>query len=364
MQTAWSGQYLDGKTAKKHDVAVELTGEGLRITLSSGEVRLWPYLNIRQTQGYYQGDPVQLEFGDKLPEVLLFQDVAFLEALHQFSPAKARRFHNPTFRKARVRLTVYAAVGVVASVIFMYAVGIPLMAMAVSNQLPLEWEQGMGDSVLNHIAPAEARCQSPQLQEAIDEMIQRYADTGKTRYTYRVYVADSPMFNAFALPGGYIVIMRGLLEKTASPEELAAVMAHEIQHVEKRHVTRKLIEDASIGLMISAIIGDVSGAAVYGVVAARTLTTLSYSRRSEREADEEGMKMFIAAGLDPRAMIRFYKTMEEDPGQISIPQYLSTHPQTGERIERLRNLAVDHDRPDYTLLSSHDRWEKIKYGCN
>jgi hypothetical protein len=95
IQITWQGHYLDGKTADKQPVEIQLLGEGLRITTKSGAVFLWPYREIRQTQGFYRNEPVQLERGGKIPEILLIQDHEFLTSLHLFTPKAAKRFHNP-----------------------------------------------------------------------------------------------------------------------------------------------------------------------------------------------------------------------------------------------------------------------------
>jgi len=126
--------------------------------------------------------------------------------------------------------------------------------------------------------------------------------------SFKVFVVKSSIFNAVALPGGNIVVFSGLLENAESPESLAAVLAHEMQHIKKRHVTKKIIEDSSTGLIISAVSGDVTGSMLYGAKIARTLAVLSYSRQDEEEADDEGMKMLIAANIDPEAMINFLKS--------------------------------------------------------
>jgi predicted Zn-dependent protease len=178
-------------------------------------------------------------------------------------------------------------------------------------------------------------------------------------------VVKSSTFNAVALPGGNIIVFSGLLEKTESPESLAAVLAHEMQHIKKRHVTKKIIEDSSTGLIISAVSGDVTGSMLYGVKIARTLAMLNYSRQDEEAADDGGMKMLIAANLDPEAMIHFFEIMKEKNLNLKMPQYISTHPDLDERISRLKTTIVREraGRHVYTRLSSDNNWNQIKKRC-
>src|SRR5438046_2895507 len=138
-----------------------------------------------------------------------------------------------------------------------------------------------------------------------------------TRFPYplRVYVVDMPTVNAFAAPGGSVVIFRGLLQRTDSPEQLAGVLAHEFQHVLQRHSTRAIIQHTSSGLLIAALTGDVTGPLAYGLEAARVLGHLRYSREAETEAGAEGLTMLLAARVDPAGMITFFEPRKDAAGQ-------------------------------------------------
>ena len=178
-------------------------------------------------------------------------------------------------------------------------------------------------------------------------------------------MTKSPVVNAVALPGGNIVVFGGLLENTRSPEELAGVIAHEMQHISKRHVTKRIIEDSSAGVLISAISGDVTAVMVYGVKIAHTLAMLRYSRQDEEEADAEGMKMILAAGVDPNGMIRFYETLKAKRKMPEIFKYVSTHPDVDERIVKLQSVIAgsgvqEKSRP---VLPQGDDWEHLKKRC-
>ena len=366
IQITWQGYYLDGKTADKQAVDIQLLGEGLRIATKTGTIFLWPYSEIRQTQGFYRNEPVQLERGGKIPEIILIQDHEFLTSLHFFTPKAAKRFHNPASRGLRLRLTLYAAAGILAAGVVFYIWGIPLLAKTITPHIPLKWEKGMGDSALGFLAPEESRCNNQELQKAIDEIVTRLSVADPDPYSFKVFVVKSPVFNAVALPGGNIVVFGGLLEKAQSPEALAAVIAHEMQHVKRRHVTKRIIEDSSTGLIISAVAGDVTGSMLYGLKIARNLAMLSYSRQDEDEADAGGIKMLIAANLDPQAMISFFEIMKEKNSKFKIPQYLSTHPDTVERISRLKTIIdqANTNTHSYIKLSSDNNWNQIKKRCS
>lgn len=364
MRTDWEGYYLDGRTAARHRATIRLMQSGLEVTTASGTTLWWPYEEIRQTQGFYAGEQVRLERGGETPEVLLVPDAAFLTDLHRIAPKLARRFHDPTRRRMRARLTLLAALGAIGVATVLYVWGIPALAALVASRVPVSWEERLGQAVVEHLAPPEKRCADPTRGRLIDDIVATLtAPLPRPPYTFRVMVVNNSTVNAFAAPGGYIVIFRGLLERTRTAEELAGVLAHELQHILQRHATRALLQHASTGLLIAALAGDASGAMTYGLESARALGTLRYSRRNEEEADTEGIRMLLAAGVDPAGMIAFFEVLRKQGGETpGLLTYLSTHPSPADRMESLKALAAQSQRRPVKLLPDYD-WRDITKIC-
>lgn len=364
MRTDWPGSYLDGRTAVRQPASVRLMREGLEITTAAGGTRLWPYRELRQTQGAYAGEEVRLERGGGLPETLLIADAAFLQSLHEVAPHVGPRFHDPRRRSARLRWTIVAAGGVLAATVAIYLWGIPLLAALVTPHVPVAWEETLGRSAVTYLAPPERRCGDAALGAAMDAIVARLLAAGPPApYTMRVYVVNRPVVNALAAPGGHVVIFHGLLERTSTPEELAGVVAHELQHILRRHTTRAVIQDASTGLLLMALTGDVTGPLAYGLQTARTLGELRYSRRAEDEADTEGMKMQLAARIDPAGMIDFFDTIGREEGrQAKALTYFSTHPLAADRIARLKAMAAAWKGTPEPLLPGED-WAALAKRC-
>jgi Zn-dependent protease with chaperone function len=364
MRTDWLGVYLDGRTAARHPATIRLMREGIEITTEAPETRFWPYRELRQTQGFYTGEEVRLERGGDLAEVLLIADIAFLESLHEASPHMGFRFHDPGRRGSRLRWTIVAAASAIAVTGATYLWGIPALAALLAPRVPVAWEQSVGQSAIGYLAPAERRCADPRLGAAMEEMVRRLTSPGPPApYTLRVYVVNRPVVNALAVPGGHVVIFRGLLERTATPEELAGVLAHELQHVLRRHATRAVIQDVSTGLLLMALTGDVTGPLAYGLQTARTLGDLRYSRRAEDEADTEGMKMLLAARVDPAGMIAFFETIQkEEGGRAKALTYLSSHPLAADRIARLKEMAAAGRGTPEPLLPG-ENWPDLAKRC-
>jgi len=152
-------------------------------------------------------------------------------------------------------------------------------------------------------------------------------------HRYRWFVANRPEINAFAAPGGVVVVYSGLIRAADSAEELAGVLTHEVAHAELRHTLRGVIKSLGLRALVALVIGDISGS-VFADAATR-LTELRFSRDAEREADAEGLRRLVAARIDPAGMLRFYEKLAAGE-RLSPPPLLSTHPATGERLESLR----------------------------
>lgn len=189
----------------------------------------------------------------------------------------------------------------------------------------------------------------------------RLAAHGPRKIGYSFFVVNTDVVNAFALPGGFVYINRGLIEETRNLSELAAVIAHEVAHVEERHNVEQLerVQRANIGGALASILlgGTVGGLAQTGIEVAGAAILASYSREAEREADRMGIDLMVAAGIDPEGMVTFFKRLldlhERQP--TLFEQWFSTHPLTEERIAAgreqireippatLRNLTVNSD---------------------
>jgi len=196
---------------------------------------------------------------------------------------------------------------------------------------------------------AQINRELPIIQDAavnryINVLGQRIAAGGTRGLTYRFYVVNTDAVNAFALPGGFVYVNRGLIERADNLAELAGVLAHEIAHVEERHGAEQIerVQRANLGLSLAYIlIGrapsgleraaiQVGGAAVFA----------RYSREAEREADEVAIPLLVRAGIDPNGLVTFFmELLAERQRQPSIlEQWFSTHPTTEERIAEAREV--------------------------
>jgi len=183
----------------------------------------------------------------------------------------------------------------------------------------------------------------------VGERIASVSDRKEVNYTFAV--VDEDDVNAFALPGGYIFIFRGLIEKVENDDELASVVAHEIAHVVARHSIKRL--QGGIGyniLQILMVATGTSGRDAGNINAAFGQLVMSYSREDEALADRMAIKYLKRAGFNPMAMIDFLEKLQEVHRDAPIRPYTSyrSHPHVADRIRMVKQeLIGEVDFTDY-----------------
>lgn len=220
------------------------------------------------------------------------------------------------------------------------------------------------------MSPQDERRQGAELHpEVVKEFGGVYDATGVSRYvamvggglakatelpdqTYTFTVLDSPVVNAFALPGGYVYITRGLMALASDEAELAGVLGHELGHVVARHAAQRYSRGLIVG-GIAGLLGAVTGSETVGNVVAGvgSLTFVQpFSREQELEADRLGIRYITRAGYDPAAMTTFLSKMRQNsrleariagrnPDEVDARDIMSTHPRTVERVRQAMQLA-------------------------
>lgn len=364
--TTWPGQYFDGQSPVPQLARIEIRDAFLEVTTINEERLSWPFQDIRQTQGSYAGEEVRLERPSHLGEMLVIEDAHFLTALHQLAPNKVRHFHDPRTRRRRILFTLGAGIVALPLLWLLYAKGVPALAGPLTQLIPYTWEQSLGNALFSELAPGPMHCTDRRLQQKVDAVLNALvAQIGSTPHSFHVTILDQPIVNAVALPGANILLFRGLLEKTETPEELAGVLAHEIQHIQQRHGMRLLVQNMTLGLLIGALTGDVSGIMAFVLEGAHVLQSLAYNRTAEEEADQKGMQLLLETGINPKGMLSFFRYMQSQSGDRlndHLWQYLSTHPIPKDRVANLEDLTSQKEQA-YRPLFPFDNWKELVLLC-
>jgi predicted Zn-dependent protease len=214
-----------------------------------------------------------------------------------------------------------------------------LSACAVSTQQELD----MGAQYSGQINRQLPIMYDATIQRAINVIGDDIARHGRRGMNYTFYVVNARQVNAFAVPGGYVYVNRGLIERTRNFTELAGVLAHEIGHVEERHGVEQMerLQNANIGLSLAYILlGRAPGGAERAAInVGGGLYLARYGREAENEADRVAIPLLMASGINPNGLVTMFETLlaEQRRSPSGVQQWFSTHPTTQDRIGATRS---------------------------
>lgn len=255
-------------------------------------------------------------------------------------------------RRSRAPAKIAVLVGSLAILILVLVAGVVAgkgrLVRFIAFQIPASAEINLGSSVFEQLKRQSKIVTDPRLEEKLHEVTSRLLPAlANSGYEFKFYILDDTNVNAFALPGGNVIVLAGLLRAAERPEEIAGVLAHEIAHVTERHGLRKIIDMAGLYLVVQSLFGDSTGLAAVVANGSEFLLQQKYSRDFEREADDAGWQYLVASGIDPHGLIDFFKRlMDQEKTNPTVPALLSTHPATLERIHRLETkLKSLNDKP-------------------
>lgn len=216
----------------------------------------------------------------------------------------------------------------------------------------------------------------PWIQETVKNMTWRLNAQARQQAPLALVIIDNPSINAFAAPGGVIGLNTGTILAASSMDELASVVAHEVAHVSQRHYENGADEKRKamlmqIGGMLAAIAastadGDAAAAVMMGSQTAAMNSSMAFSRNNEREADRVGMQIMTQAGYDPRAMPRFFGTMNQQSqlNQVAnrfLPSFVRSHPLSNERLSESQSRAQRYPSLSLTQQQRHQALFDLLY---
>jgi beta-barrel assembly-enhancing protease len=240
--------------------------------------------------------------------------------------------------------------------LFVFAAPVGVLAQGTPVQMPNNKYDKRADVQAGQEAAVEVERQLPMLRDAeiegyINDVGRRLVSSipsqfqhPEFRYTFRVVNARD--INAFALPGGPMYVNRGMIEAARNEGEMAGVMAHEISHVALRHATAQATraQKYQIGSVLGQVVGAVVGGGWGQIISAGSQTyagikVAKYSREFETQADILGAQIMARAGYDPRDLANMFRTIEQQSGGRGGPEWLSSHPNPGNRYQRITQEA-------------------------
>ncbi|WP_420857328.1 M48 family metallopeptidase [Marivivens marinus] len=359
--------FLDGQSAaiRRGRAEVRTLEKQLVILPDDGETIIWRLDDIRLVPDLAGTDQLALRLTGTGTARLLVANATDINLVR----ASARRLTDkePIPNKGRILRWATAAIGSVALIIFVL---VPVMADQLARFLPPAGEKALGDATLLQIRRALDEtgfselpfCEDRKGTFALQQIERRLSAQADLPVDLTVHVLDHPMVNAFALPGGHIVFFRGLIEEAETPEEVAAVFAHEMGHVEARDPTRIALRSAgSIGVL-GLLFGDFAGGALVLFMTER-LIQADYTREAEAAADTYAHDLLLAADLPPNGIASFFERLQASYGdEPEILQHFLSHPEMGDRIAAARAAtpAGYEGRP----LLTETEWQALRRICD
>ncbi len=362
-------RFFDGKSAAALSVAVRFATFNLENKLEDNIV-LWSLGGINLLT---QNDSeLRLSHSDHPDCVLIVsrEHISIIEAnLSEIVSGKK-------VRRGMYHLVARLVVGAAAVTALLF-LGVPMASGPLARATPKSFEIQMGENMTAQYTAILRHCPgNDEGVKAISPLLAEMAEAGEVGFPVTFHFIQFSMPNAFALPGGQVLVTSGLLEVLEDdPEAFVAVVAHELGHVRARDGMQALYRNIGLSFLLEAITGG-TGVAQQAILLGGQLSQLKHSRVQEARADETAHEIMETLQLNPEALARAFEAMLSLDGEgqeaaeeavnkdgslfsLEIPHWLSSHPDTDVRIKRAQELAVPSARELFTA----EEWKVIKSAC-
>ena len=340
----FSARYFDGQRATAHEVSVTLIEDALSFQLQDKHFLYKKNQYVLQTALAEATRIFELDDGGRL-------EVA--------DPSGQFRQHASTNHIEKIiyaiennfRYIVLALTLTLALIWAFISYGVPFIAEQVAHAIPLSTEKAMGEQVLQAMDLEEYVFQpsllSTSRQEQIKSELQKLCQQQTHCPPYILLFRRSARIgaNAFALPGGTLIITDALVQLAKHDDEITAVLAHELGHINRRHAMRQVLQSTLSGLVIVAVLGDFDSIAS-GLPA--TLLQLRYTRQMELEADAYALQALQTACISPLAFVNIlerlsgaHKENESEKTTSGVERLLASHPDTAIRLKAFRDAEIE-----------------------
>jgi predicted Zn-dependent protease len=332
-------------------VTVELRSRMLVVRDDSGREREISYAWLRPRGGGWNGDALTFEWDEEGATAALSLHGDALRALRATAPEALRERLGGLARPPRERTSPLAALwisaaalaGAAALVIVLVVTQAHRVVDAAAARIPPSWEERLGEATLTAATATATHWPEGEATRLLQDLGARLAAHVESPYTFRWVLLEDKQVNAMAAPGGYVIVFTGLMDRAESAEELAGVLAHEVQHVVLRHSLRGVLRSLGWRVMLSLVFGGAGDLGTPAAAWVERLGSLRFSRQQETEADVAGVQLLQRAGIDPHGMAVFFERLAQDGREP--PAFLSTHPASEGRAKAVRESLAGTTAP-------------------
>ncbi len=356
LKSNYEGILISEQSAGKKSGNVEIFPNQMKFTSADGDITLLPLSDMQVSTGGAANRYLYFKFKSGFTfytddsEILNHADIKYLK-----DTGKEVKGFRHRKRLLWVTFSLTGVLLVLALVWFVFNTN--LVIKMVVNQIPRDLELSLSQTLKEQALEGKKIIEDEKLMAELNKIIGPLLQHGDTSpYSFNFTVIEDSTINAFALPGGAVIIHSGLLQKAGSAEEIAGVLAHEISHVTLRHHMRGLVSNLSLMLIFRGLVGDITGISASLINAGATLGSLSYSRGFEKEADVNGLKILERSKINSQGMIDFFDKLSKEHAMPEETDFLSTHPNPGNRkkyLEKLQNDNIIAKKLDIDLTLIH-----------
>jgi Zn-dependent protease with chaperone function len=321
--------FFDGQSSRRHIVTLAFAD---RLEIAAADetggttLACWPYEAMRRADGPAGALRLACTTAPPLARLELRDASAQADILRL-----CHALDGPGSAAAiSVRRIAAASLAAGAAIVAMVWFGMPLLANQLASVAPYSWETLLGDAVDPRIRTLfGAACEKPAGVAALQKMVGHLQTAARLPIAPDPAVLRSNMANAFALPGGRIYVLSGLLAKAETPDELAGILAHELGHVVHRDGFRRMIRDGGTSFLVGLMFGDVTGSGAV-LMASRAVLSAGYTRTAEENADAFAATVMHGLGR-PTAPMGALLQRIAGPDRDETPSLLRDHPLTSDR---------------------------------
>jgi len=350
--------YFDGKSSKTHKATLSVNSLAFMVSYidenNKSVVVSWEISNIKKA-GIYTKDFISFTYGDSFPfQRIESADKNFIDYINNNDQKNLNNSLDVMLHKSKKRSLVFLLLTLIALGVATYFYIIPTVATGFATTLTEKNVIDFGDYVFRVLST------ELEINEDATKRLQEFADemTIKCSFPLKLYVVQSEEMNAFAVSGGKIVIFSSLLEKIETEAQLAALIGHEVSHIENRHALKGIARDLSGAIFVSVLFGDINGATAVLIDNAHMFKQLSYTRSLEKEADIFGLDIMRESNVDLHGMPQLFEILQKET-VIDVPTYLSNHPMLKNRIEYTEKIANNQSKFIVNTVLQ-EKWQQIK----
>jgi len=349
---AFEGRYFDGQSARAHPVSVTITNR--RLSISAETLRREVFQQDIKNTELIGRDRLLIRFGADGAELLDIHSAEFVkEFQYQFPYVKeSQNFLEKIAHSGWYGLLAILATFVTA-VLLIYFFVVPWVGDVAARLFPQKYEVELGTVMYGNII--QQYTVDSAKTELVNELVKNI--DFESPYDLHFTVVDYDMKNAFAMPGGYIIIYSGIMKGMEGYPDLIGLLGHEVSHINKKHTLRSLFRSLSSYIFISILLNDVNGITTAVLENINSLKTLSFSRKLEQEADMEGLQIMLNNKVDPYGMVRLFENLMKEGDIPDKIEFMSTHPVTKKRISYLKEKISEAKYE----AQDHKEMERIWY---